>query len=137
MASNTVSVELPADVYLKLQRAAELTRRPLEQVLVSTINAALVSSPDLPAELADELAAMRLLSDKALDAASNPSLSSSDQERLHLLNQTAQMRPLTTAEFHEQEGLLYAYHRSILRRAQALAILQERGYPITWDSNEL
>jgi len=136
MASDTVSVELPTAVFLKLQRAADLTRRSLEQVLVSTINAALISSPDLPAELADELAAMRLLSDNALQAASYPSISSADQERLNHLNQTAQSRTLTTSEFREQEELLFSYHRSILRRAQALAILQERGYPVALDSSE-
>lgn len=68
MPEKIVTVRLPesALAFRKLKRAAELTYRSVDDVLVSTINAALAASPDLPPDLADELAAMHLLSDEAL-----------------------------------------------------------------------
>jgi len=66
MTTQTVSVRLPKSVFLKLERAAELTHRSVEDVLVTTVNAALVEPPDLPTDLTNELAAMHLFSDEAL-----------------------------------------------------------------------
>lgn len=130
MTTQTVSVGLPRAVFLKLERAAQLTHRTVEEVLATTVNAALVEPPDLPADLANELAAMHLFSDEALWAATHPSLSPAAQVRLRQLNHKAGERPLSQAEAAEQERLLDAYHRSVLRRAKALAILAQRGHPL-------
>jgi hypothetical protein len=71
---------------------------------------------------------MYLFSDEALWAAAQSSLSPAEQLRLRQLNRKAGERPLTDAEKAEQEKLLAAYHRSVLRRAKALAILAQRGH---------
>jgi hypothetical protein len=130
VGTQTVSVELPRSVFLKLKRAAELTHRSVGEVLVTTVNVALVEPPGLPADLAKELAAMNLLSDEALWAAAYPSLSPAEQFRLSQLNHRAGERPLTKAEQAEQEHLLTGYHGAVLRRAKALAILAQRGHPL-------
>lgn len=130
MTTQTVSVGLPRSIFLKLEQAAELTHRSVEDVLIATVNAALVEPPGLPADLANELAAMYLFSDEALWAATRPSLSPAEQFRLNQLNHKAGERPLTQAEEAEQEHLLTAYHRSVLHRAKALAILAQRGHPL-------
>ena len=49
--------------------ATALPHRSVEDVLVATLNAALVEPAGLSTDLANELAAMSLLSDKALWAA--------------------------------------------------------------------
>ncbi len=130
MTIQTVSVQLPRPVFLKLKRAAELAHRSVEDVLVATVNAALVEPAGLPPDLANELAAMHLFSDDALWAAAKPSLSPTEQYRLSQLNHKAGERSLTEAEKVEQEQLLAAYHRSVLRRAKSLAILSQRGHPL-------
>jgi hypothetical protein len=130
MTTQTVSVQVPEPIFRKLKRAADVTCRPVEEVLAATLNAALPEPSGLPPELADELASMYLFSDDALWAATEPSLSPAEQRRLGQLNRIAGERSLTKAEKAEQEQLLAAYHRSVLRRAQALAILTQRGHPI-------
>ena len=130
MTTRTVSVQVPEPIFRKLKRAADVTCRPVEEVLAATLNAALPEPSGLPPELADELASMHLFSDDALWAATEPSLSPTEQRRLGQLNRIADQRSLTKAEKAEQERLLTAYHRSVLRRAQALAILAQRGHPI-------
>lgn len=137
MATQTMSVPLPKSVFLKLDRAAKLTHRSVEDVLATTVNAVLIEPPGLPTEIANELAAMHLFSDKALLAATQPSLSPAKQFRLSQLNHTAGERPLTQAEEVEQQRLLNAYRRSVLRRAQALAILAQRGHPLPAEPESL
>ena len=130
MLEQAITVRLAPPLIAKLKRAAELTYRSVDEVLANSINATLVAPPGLPDDLAGELAAMRLLSDRALQAATRPSLAPAQQHRLQQLNHTAGERSLTPTEAAEQTALLAAYHRSVLHRAQALAILAERGYPV-------
>jgi hypothetical protein len=130
MLEQTVTVTLPIPVFRRLKRAAELSYRSVDDVLVSTINAAFMAPTTLPDALADELATMHLLSDDALWSAVHPSLSSAQIHRLHQLNHKAGEQNLSAAEELEHQALLDAYHHSNLRRAQALAILAQRGHPI-------
>jgi hypothetical protein len=123
-------VGLPKSIFIKLERVAELTHRSVEDVLAATLDAALLAPADLPDDLANELVAMQMFSDEALWAAAQPSLSPAEQVRLNQLNHAAGERSLTAAEADEQEHLLTAYNRSVLRRAQALAILRQRGHSI-------
>ena len=134
MAEKTITAQLPESAYRKLQKAAELTYRSVDEILVSTIETSLPTMPDVPSELAEELSAMHLLSDDALWAAVSPALSQAKQTRLAQLNQLAHERPLTPAEEAEQNDLVAAYGRSVLRRAQALAILSQRGHPVSLDT---
>ena len=89
MTTRTVSVQVPEPIFRKLKRAADVTCRPVEEVLAATLNAALPEPSGLPPELADELASMHLFSDDALWAAVEPSLSPTEQRRLGQLNRFA------------------------------------------------
>ena len=73
---------------------------------------------------------MHLFSDEALWAATAPSFSPTEEYRLNQLNAAAGERDLTPAEEAEQQSLIAAYHRSVLRRAKALAILAQRGHRV-------
>ncbi len=125
-----VKVGLPVPLFDRLKRAAELTHRSVEDVLASTVNAALPPDPTLPAEVVDDLAALALFSDDALWAAAESSLSPAQQRRLEQLSNVADRRSLTAAESSELSQLLEQYDRSVLRRAKALAVLAQRGYQI-------
>ncbi|MGE0824782.1 MAG: hypothetical protein AB7G75_24985 [Candidatus Binatia bacterium] len=125
-----IAVHIPEALFHKLKRTAELTHRSVEDVTVTSLEAALPVIQDLPSDVANELAAMHLFSDEALWAATAPSLSPTEEYRLNQLNTVAGERVLTPAEETEQQSLITAYHRSVLRRAQALAILAQRGHRI-------
>jgi uncharacterized protein YnzC (UPF0291/DUF896 family) len=129
--AKTITLTLPDSVLLKLNRAAELTHRSVDEIVAATVDAALTANTDLPDELEAELAAMHLFSDEALWAATYPSVSAHEQKRLAQLNDMAQDRSLTQAEQAEQQALLTAYRCSMLRRAQALALLKQRGHDVT------
>ena len=130
MAQDSMVVHLPVPLFRRLERAAALTHRSVDEVLATTVAAAFVAPDDLPEALAGELASMHLLSDDALRAAALPSLSAAGQARLGQLNALSGERDLTAAEQAEQLATLDQYRLSALRRGQALAILAQRGHPM-------
>jgi hypothetical protein len=125
-----VNVQIPEPIYRRLRRAAELTYRSVEDVLTTTVDAALSLSPDLPEDLANDLAAMMMFSDAALWAASESSLSAAEQRRLRQLTHVGGRRAQSVAEKAEMQRLLDKYDYSVLRRAKALSILAQRGYEL-------
>jgi len=128
MTESLVSVQVPEPVYRRLQGAAVAAKRSVGDVLSSAVTVALPPSPDLPEALADELAEMIWLSDESLWQATVPTFTKEQQERLATLNDLSDDRALTTSEKAEQAELLVAYEQSVLRRAQAFAILSRRGH---------
>ena len=130
VAITKIPVDLPEPLYRRLQGVAAFAQRSIEEILASAISTALPPSPDLPDALADELAEMLWLSDEMLWTATDPTFTSVQQIRLTELNDLASERSLTPKEKSEQGQLLAAYDRSVLRRAQAFAILSRRGHQI-------
>ena len=127
---STVSVQIPERIFHRLQRIAEATYRPIEDVLATTVSVALPQSPNLPPELADDLTAMTMFSDEALWAAAESSLSPSQRRRLNQLSHAGGQRPLSAAESVELTYLVDLYDRAVLRRARALTILAHRGFAV-------
>lgn len=128
--NQTVNVRLPESLFQKLQHVATVTHRSMEDVLVTTVDAALPLTPDIPTDMAYDLAAMLLFNDESLKAAAQSSLSPAQQKRLKQLAQAGGERSLTEAESDELKSLLDLHDRAVLRRAKALAILAQRGYDI-------
>jgi hypothetical protein len=50
--AETVTVKLPIPIYRRLKRVAEITYRSVEDVLASTVDAALPLDPNLPSDVA-------------------------------------------------------------------------------------
>jgi hypothetical protein len=134
---STVSVQVPERVFRRLQRIAEATYRPIEDVLATTVSVALPQSPDLPPDLADDLTAMTMFSDEALWAAADSSLSPSQRRRLNQLSHAGGQRVLSAAESAELAHLVDQYDRAVLRRARALAILAHRGFAVANQDSSL
>lgn len=130
MSLATVSVDVPRHVYTRLKNSAAVAKRTVEDVLTSAVSIALPPSPDLPQNIADELAEMIWLSDESLWSATNPAFTQQQQERLADLNHIADQRELIVEEAEEQQVLLTAYECSVLLRAQAFNILSRRGHQI-------
>lgn len=130
MAVSMIPVQVPEPLYRRLERTAKLTRRTVDEVLASTIAVALPSMSDLPEMLATELTGMIWLNDEALRAAAQPTFTLEQQKRLSELNDREDQKPLSESEQVEREALLAEYQRSVLRRAQALAVLAQRGFQV-------
>jgi hypothetical protein len=110
--------------------------KPVSDMEANVVNTTLHAPPNLPPDLADEIAAMTLFTDDALCSASESSLSPAQQRRMSQLIQGSKERHLTTAESAELDHLLEQYDIAVLRRAHALALLSHRGHKLP-DQNQL
>jgi hypothetical protein len=131
----TVSVQVPEPIFRRLERIAAVTHRSVADVLTTSVNLALPRMSDLPEDLADDLAAMSMLSDEALWAATESAFSPAQHRRLEQLSHAGGSRPLSSIEAVELKQLLDLLDQSILRRAQACAILAYRGYDLPDQAN--
>jgi hypothetical protein len=123
------SVQIPAPLYRRLERVAQLTRHPIEEVVTRALESSVPSLPDdLPAELRDQLLALENLSDDELWQIARSTLNDAQQTQLHTLLERNRAGMLATAEQTLLEQLQHAADQLTLRKAYAYVLLKWRGY---------
>jgi plasmid stability protein len=131
MAVQAVTVNLPGPLYERLARRATKAHRTVEAELVDAA-ATLADEPDeLPADMAEAIAALHLLGDEELWRAARQSLApekAADIEELHLKRQR---EGLSAPETEALATLMREYTRIMLVRSRAAAVLKQRGHDVT------
>lgn len=125
-----VTLQIPEAVYQRAKHAADLLRKPLEEVIVDTLETLLPKVPaldEVPEEMRNELAAMAYLSNEALQDLANGIMAAERQQLLHDLLEEQNHGTLTEAGQRELAVLTSEYGRHVLRRAEAAALLVGRG----------
>ncbi len=130
MADQIVLV-LPEDISARARLIAETTSQPVEQVLIDYLKTLSAPLPELPADEQAELDALRHLSDDALWTIAREQMSDDSQARAHELMDRNSLGTITDQEQTELEKLVERGDRLMLRKAEAAAILRDRGYPFT------
>jgi len=131
MTTQTVMLELPDNLYERVQRTAQMLQQPVEAFLLDTVTTALPLLDDLPPELAEDMAALALLNDKALWQVAGKTLSKAKQKRLDFLLDQQGRDKLTVAERLELDQLVAEYGRVLVTRAQAAVLIKQRGYDVS------
>lgn len=131
VAVQAVTVNLPGPLYERLAKRATRTHRTIEAELVDAV-ATLPDEPDeLPADMAEAIAALHLLADEELWRAARQSLApekSSEIEELHLKRQHD---GLSASEIEALATLMKEYTRIMLVRARSAALLKQRGHDVS------
>jgi hypothetical protein len=131
MTSRTVTLDLPENLYLRLQQAAQATHQSFDEVLLRVVQ---VGSPpgwdDVPAEFQTDLAALDRLDDAALWQAARACQSEADVARYQTLLERNTNDALTPADQAELKRLRTEFDRRMLCKAQALALLRWRGHQV-------
>ncbi len=131
MTDHPVTLPLPDYVYDRARQIAEATAQPIESVLVRQLETAFAEPlPTLPPDEQAELDALAHLSDDALWTIAREQMSSAKQERMQTLMDGNNKGTLTEAEVAELDTLVEQGQRLMLRKAQAAALLTERGYTV-------
>jgi hypothetical protein len=132
MTNYPISLPIPDYLYDRARRVAEETSQPVEQVLLMRLEAAL--GPDLsslPADEQSELGAMQHLSNPALWTIAREQMPQPRQHRMSALMDRNTMGTLAEGEDEELEQLVEDGQRLMLRKAQAMLLLKQRGHAIT------
>lgn len=126
-ATLPIQLNLPADLYARIQETADRTERSVEVVLVDSL-ALLFSAPAIDWE---HLAAtLDTLSDVQLWALVHRRAAWTAAGQLHELTARGQQAQLTDEEQDELAALVDEADRMTLLRSHALLILQQRGHNI-------
>jgi plasmid stability protein len=131
MTLQTITLTVPDILYSSLKKRAEQANRTVEAELLDVLATAVPVAEELPADLEAALSPLALLDDESLWRAARSRLApeaAADLESLHLKRQR---EGLTAAETETLAGLVRQYERAMLVRAQAAALLKQRGHDVS------
>jgi predicted transcriptional regulator len=130
MPPQTVTLELPEHLYRTVSKLAQITKRPLTEILQESLAHTLPPLDDIPAEEADVFVHMSTLNDAALWRASKVTLSEEQQEALHALLDRQSAGELTPDDAVRLQEILDQYGHLLVRQAHAWLLLARRGYHV-------
>ena len=129
MTFQTVAVQVPQSLYHRLERLAQLTQRPLEKLVVQTLEHGVPPLPDdLPEDMRTMLIALEDLDDEALWRVARSMVDLEQQARHHQLLEKNKLGTLTEAEQARLAQLRQETDALMLRKAYAYVLLKWRGY---------
>lgn len=131
MTVQEVTLHLPENLYLRLQRVAQATRQPFTDILLRAVEAG--SPPnweDAPAEFQADLASLDRLNDDALWEIARSRHTEADMVRYQELLDKNAGGTLTEAERNELTMLRTEADHFMLRKAHAAALLRWRGHKL-------
>jgi hypothetical protein len=121
--STQIILDLPEETYRRAERLAQLTRRPVADVVAETVTLSLpyFDLPPAPVRPWHEV------SDKELLALADLQMNGEDDQRLSQLLYRQQAGTLTEIERGELARLMQHYQESLLLKAEALSEAVQRG----------
>jgi hypothetical protein len=123
------AIEIPPALYHRLQRIAELTHRPVDELVLRTLEAGVPPLPeDLPEAMRADLLALEALDDEALWQVAESQLDFNDSARQGALLEKNSAGTITPAERQALADLRYAADRLMLQKAYASVLLKWRGH---------
>ena len=132
-----LTLTIPDEIYKRAKHIAESTSQPIEQVILQHLQTLSTPLPILPDDVQAELDALKYLSDDALWTIAREQMPDTVQSRAHdLMNRNSQ-GTITETERIELELLVERADRLMVRKAEAAALLRERGYPFTQQDYKL
>ncbi len=127
MDQQSVVIQLPAELYDRIRRAAADRHRPIETVMLESL--ALLFG-DLPANLDAMLETLGTYSDDQLWAVAYQRLTWPEETQLKELVVRGKHHKLAVEEQAELEALLDQVDRYTLLRSRALLLLKQRGHDV-------
>lgn len=131
MTARTITMQLPENLYVRLQQTAQATRQSFEAVVLRALQ---VGSPpaweSAPAEFQADLAALDRLDDAALWRTARYRAAAVQMERYQTLLDKNANDTLSAEERSELAQLRTEFDRRMLQKAHAAALLQWRGHQL-------
>lgn len=130
MNAQPVIVHLPPYIYHRLKNQAQVMQHTVDEELTEMLINAWHDDPNLDDNLEYALAQLDLLNDDDLLYAAQSSLSHYQTAQMQTLLDKQQRQGLSESEGKIAQHFSDLFNRTMLIRAKALALLQERGHDI-------
>jgi Ribbon-helix-helix protein, copG family len=125
------TIEIPANLCHRLERVAELTHRPMEELVRQALEAGVPPLPEnLPPQMRDDLMTLESLSDDALWQVAQSQLSAGESQRQSELLEMNSSGSISEQDRQALADLRNEADRLMLRKAYALVLLKWRGHRI-------
>jgi len=131
MTTQHVTLDLPDALYQRLRRRAEEAHRTVEDELLDVVAGAVPGEDDLPPDLAEAVSQLSVLDDDALFRAASTTMPVDAVEELDRLHDKRQREGLTESEAQAAAALTRRYEQIMLVRAEATALLVDRGRDVS------
>jgi hypothetical protein len=128
----SVAVQIPQPLYHRLEQVAARLQKPVENLLVETLQAALPIADEIPETIRAKVVLLDALDTVKLQEIAESEMTLDNQRALENLLELQNIRPLTEAEAVQLDALRTEYGRILLYKARAFALLAERGQPLSW-----
>lgn len=125
--SQTITLTLPDSVFAPIQRTAQATNQPVEELLLHALQASLPSLEGLPDDAIEHLTALETLDDQSLWQVMGETVPAKLQRELSALLERQQTDSLTTTERERLATLQQQADLVMLRKARAAVLLRFRG----------
>jgi hypothetical protein len=110
---------------------AEAANRTVEDEVLHVVAAAVPGTDELPVDLDEAVSQLTVLDDAALFDAARAAMPAEAAEELERLHHKRQREGLTEPEAQAAATLTRQYERFMLVRAEAAALLAQRGHDIS------
>jgi hypothetical protein len=129
--TDQIILTVPEEIAERARQIAETTAQSAEAVLIDHLQSLSSPLPTLPPDEQAELAALHNLSDDALWTMTRAQMPDDVQARAQQLMDRNTSGQMTDEERTELAGLAQRADRLMLRKAEAAAILRQRGHHLT------
>jgi hypothetical protein len=123
----TVTLTIPDEMHQSIQRVAQATHRPIEDLLVTALETSLPPLEGLSASLAKDLTALEDLDDEALREVMAETVPAEEQDKIRDFLDLGQSRELAEEERARLASLQESADLVMLRKARAAVLLRFRG----------
>jgi hypothetical protein len=130
MGQQTLTLTISDELYNRIKRRADESGSSIEETAASVLAAATPTEKGMTPELEQMLDGMALLDDEALWRAARNDLARQASEERRRLRAKRERKGLSDAEKQRMGDLLDQYERGILIRAEAAALLKQRGHDV-------
>lgn len=131
MSAHTLALQMPEPLYLRLQRLAALTHRPVESLVLQALEAQIPPLlEDMPTPIRSDLSALETLDDTTLQQVAQGVWSLEQHAQYTALLDKERADTLTPSEKATLEALYQEANSHMLRKAYANALLKWRGHPL-------
>ena len=128
--SYAITLNVPENFMLPLQRLAQAAQTPVEEVVLTALRASLPPLEGLPADMLENLTALETLNEAALRKVVYEKVPPAPARALHQLLVRQSDEGLDEKEQARLAALQHAADLVMLRKARAAVLLRFRGYPI-------
>jgi plasmid stability protein len=125
-----LTLHVPETLFTRLKERADQAHRSVEAETLDVLATAVPLAEALPADLAEALEPLGLLDDAALWEAARHRLTPEVAAQIDQLHLKQQREGLTEAERQTLAALVRQYEQTMLVRAQAAALLKQRGHDV-------